>query len=216
MTSSLARRIFEISNKHSLSHIGSCITAVDIIDEIYSQRQPDEPFILSCGHAGLALYVVLEQRLGIDAEALFAKHGVHPNKDLANGIWCSTGSLGAGITISVGHALAIAPRNVWCLISDAEAEEGSVYEALRFAHQKHLDNLKVYVNANGYGAYHPIDRFDTFDMLESINPNIRCRAPEFKCTNRRGERIDIPFLKGINAHYCTMNAADWRWVEDNL
>lgn len=213
---SLHRRIFDISYRHKLSHIGSCITAVDIIDEIYSQKQPDEPFILSCGHAGLALYVVLEARLGVDAEILLAKHGIHPSKDVFNGITCSSGSLGQGITVAVGHALAIQPRNVWCLVSDAEANEGAFYEAVRFADQRRLDNLRVYININGYGAYHSIRKHDVCDMARRVNPNIQCRMTQFECESKNGRRIHVPFLQGLDAHYYTMKETDWKWVEANL
>src|SRR2546427_251920 len=57
----LKKRIIEISYKNKLSHIGSCLTAVDIIDEIYAIKKPNEKFILSSGHAGLALYCVIEK-----------------------------------------------------------------------------------------------------------------------------------------------------------
>ena len=79
----LKKRIFDISFRHKLSHLGSCLTAVDIIDEIYSIKKPDERFVLSSGHAGLALYVVLEKYnqgdatglvQGLDAEKIFNHH----------------------------------------------------------------------------------------------------------------------------------------------
>ena len=84
----LEKRILEISYKHKLSHLGSCLTAVNIIDEIYKVKKPDEPFILSQGHAGVALYTILEKFEGKDAEELWKKHGTHPNRDLDDGIYC--------------------------------------------------------------------------------------------------------------------------------
>src|SRR5689334_7883129 len=117
----LQNRIKTISRKLNLSHLGSNLTAVGIIDRIYQKRKPHEPFVLSCGHAGLALYVVLEKYLGKNAEELYLKHGTHPNRDIENGIYCSTGSLGWGLTIAAGMAFADRERNVWCLISDGEA-----------------------------------------------------------------------------------------------
>jgi len=73
-------RIIEISKKLGLAHLGSNLTSVDIIDEIYSIRKDDEPFILSSGHAGLALYVVIEKYYKINAENIFAHHGTHPDR----------------------------------------------------------------------------------------------------------------------------------------
>jgi len=92
----LQKRIIEISHKHKLSHLSSCLASVNVIDKIYSVKKEDEPFILSNGHAALALYVVLEKygltmcggKKKVNAEELYLKHGTHPNRDLENGIWC--------------------------------------------------------------------------------------------------------------------------------
>ena len=100
----LHKRILELSFKHQLAHIGSCLSSADIIDAIYSVKRPQDKFILSCGHAAVALYCVLEKYLGADAEALLEKHGVHPNRDEL--IDYSTGSLGHGIGAAVGMAMA--------------------------------------------------------------------------------------------------------------
>src|SRR5258708_998336 len=101
----LKRRILEISYEKKLSHLGSCLTAVDIIKEIYDVKKPEERFILSSGHAGLALYVVLESFGGRNAMDIFNHHGVHPDRCLDCGLDCSTGSLGQGLGIAVGMAL---------------------------------------------------------------------------------------------------------------
>ncbi len=55
----LNKRVLEISIKHNLSHLGSCFTALPIIFEIYNKKKPEDKFVLSSGHAGLALYVLL-------------------------------------------------------------------------------------------------------------------------------------------------------------
>jgi len=83
----LQRRIIDISYKYKLSHISSCISTVDTIDQIYGIRKKDEPFVLSNGHAALALYVVLEKYEKQDAEKLWKKHGTHPNRDMGYGFW---------------------------------------------------------------------------------------------------------------------------------
>src|SRR5690242_4610521 len=153
----LQSRILEISKAHGLSHLGSCLTAVGIIDKIYSEKKEDEPFVLSSGHAGLALYVVLEKYYGLDAERLFEKHGVHPNRDLSDKIFCSTGSLGCGLTIAVGLAFADKSKNVYCLISDGETYEGTIWEVANVMRRYGLNNLKVYVNWNGWSAYHEVE-----------------------------------------------------------
>jgi transketolase len=165
--------------------------------------------ILSCGHAGLALYVILEKYLGKDAEQLFLKHGVHPNKDVNDGIYCSTGSLGMGLSIALGRALVDRSRNVWCLISDGECAEGVVWESLNFAQRECIDNLKVYCNWNGYAAYRDTIR-EWRIAFEAFRSNVN-----FVHHSVNELEFDIPFLKGQDAHYYKMSEADWEWVENN-
>ena len=126
MIEKLQKRIIDITYVEKLSHLSSTLSALPIIKEIYDLKNEDDVFILSNGHAGLALYVVLEHKYNIDAVSLLHKHGIHPSKDLENKIYCSTGSLGSGLPIAVGHALADRSKNVYCLISDGEAAEGRI------------------------------------------------------------------------------------------
>ena len=69
----LKQRIVDIAYKHKLGHLGSYLSSVDIIDKIFQKKQPEDIFILSSGHASLAMYVCLEKYYGIDAEMLFLK-----------------------------------------------------------------------------------------------------------------------------------------------
>ena len=195
----LHKRILDLSYKHNLSHLSSCLTAVDIIDEIYKIRKNSEPFVLSQGHAGLALYVVLEKYLGIDAEYLLKKHGVHPNYDPENGIYCSTGSLGCGIALSAGMALADRRKKVYCLISDGECFEGSVFESLRIKTDHRIYNLKVYLNCNGLSAFDTVDQKRLFERLWAFDPTIEIRE-----TNVDQYR----FLDGISGHYYKLTKQD--------
>lgn len=188
--STLHERIISISKKYNLSHLGSCLTSVSIIDQIYAERKPDEPFILSCGHAGLALYVVLEKYLGKDAEALYLKHGTHPNRDLEDGIYCSTGSLGWGLTIALGMAAADRKRKVYCLISDGEIFEGSVWETANAMRRYNIDNLEVHLNWNGWSAYHQVNE-SMIQRVKGIFPNIIIHKTSVK---------DYGFT-GLEAHY---------------
>ncbi len=196
MNKELKRKIVEISYKHKLSHLGSCLSAVDIIADIYQEKRPDEKFILSEGHAGLALYVVLEKHGIAWAERLLEEHGIHPSRDEKNGLYCSTGSLGQGLPIAVGMAMADRHKNVYCLISDGECAEGSVWEALRIAEEQQLRNLKVYVNMNGWSAYDPIDTTRLTRRLKDFELDIRIyntRLPE------------MTLLWGLAAHYIVLS-----------
>ena len=144
----LKKRLIEIAYKHKLGHLGSYLSALAIIDDIYQKMDKDDIFILSSGHAALALYVCLEKYKGQDAEVLFNKHGGHPHRDEKRGIYCSTGSLGLGLTIALGRAVANKNRKVWVLISDGECAEGSVWEALKTIVEQDITNIEVHVNAN--------------------------------------------------------------------
>ena len=197
----LKERILEIAYKHKLGHLGSYLSSVDILDEIYKNKDPNDIFILSSGHASLALYVVLEKYEGRNAEELFLKHGGHPHRDEKNGIYCSTGSLGLGITVAVGRALANANRKVYVLISDGEAAEGSVWEALRFIKENNLSNIEIYANVNGYTAYDKIDIKYLVDRLKTFLPTINIRYTNVN---------QYPFLKGLNAHYHVMSEEDYK------
>lgn len=190
----LKKRIIELSYKHSLGHIGSCLTCVDILDGIYAKRKPNDPVILSNGHAGLALYVVLEKYLPeSSAEYLLRKHGVHPNRDMLEGIWCSTGSLGQGLPIAVGMALADRSRDVWCVISDGESAEGSIWEAIHVAQDQRLTNLHLFVNMNGWAAYRPTN----LQRIRSIQGQYAYPYIDFIETNCD----EFPFLQGLQGHY---------------
>lgn len=153
----LYTRILEISYNKKLSHLSSCLTMVNILDDIYSRIEDDEPFILSNGHSALALYVVLEKYYGFNAEDLFDQHGVHPNKDPEHRIWASTGSLGHGIGIAVGMALANRNRKVYCTVSDGEIYEGSFYEAMNIKRENFVENIEVHLNYNGFSAYRKLN-----------------------------------------------------------
>lgn len=168
----LNKRILEISIKHNLSHLGSCFTALPIIFEIYNKKKLEDKFVLSSGHAGLALYVVLEHFHGVDAEHLLETYGIHPERDLDQFVEVSTGSLGLGITIAAGMALSNLNINVYCLISDGECAEGSIWEALRFIDDENLSNIEIHANLNGWAAYKEVNTEKLTDKLKTFLPNI--------------------------------------------
>lgn len=199
--SDLKKRILELSYKHKLSHIGSCLSAVSTIDKIYSIKGKDEPFILSNGHAGLALYVVLEKYEGKDAEKLLLKHGVHPNRDMEDGIWASTGSLGHGLAIGVGMAFADRSRIVHIVTSDGECAEGSVWEALAIARKYQLENIRIAIIGNGYSAYDPVEIDDLDGRINSFYPSLMVKTNLYAYPD---------FLQGLEAHYHVMNEEEYK------
>jgi transketolase len=185
-------RILEISYKHNLSHIGSCLTMYPILEEIYNKKNENDIVILSAGHAGLSQYVEIEKQSNglINAEYLLENMGIHPMRDPKNGIHVSSGSLGSGILVAVGLALSDKNRNVYCILSDGECAEGSVWEALAFCQKTNLSNLIVHVNINGFSAYDAIDRVYLEHRLKSFLPSIVIHQTK-----------NPTYLGDLNAHY---------------
>jgi len=197
---SMKKRIVEIAYKNKLSHLGSYFSCLPVVDEIYSKKDKDDIFILSCGHAALALYVALEKHENKDAEKLFKKHGGHPHRCEEDGIYCSTGSLGMGLTVAIGKAVADKSKKVYCIISDGECAEGSIWEGLKFIYESNLKNIEVYVSVNGYAAYDAVDVDYLVRRLKTFLPEINIRYTSVN---------EFSFLKGLNAHYHIMKEEDF-------
>ena len=203
----LQKRIIDISFKLRLGHLGSCLSTLPILIEIYEKKKDDDIFILSNGHAGLALYVILEYYCGEDAEELFNKFGVHPKQSKENGIYCSGGSLGQGITVGAGYAIVNPNKTIYILISDGEASEGSIWESLKFFNESNLNNVEVYANLNGYSAINEVD-------LEYLS---KCLTTFYPKINLRYTNVEVfKFLKGLEAHYKVMNEEDYKMALKEL
>jgi transketolase len=165
----LRRIILEQSKRAAVGHIGSALSVADLVAALYDRvlelRTPGDPerdrFVLSKGHAVLAVYAALAIRGIIPREQLNtycadgSLLGVHPEHMLP-GIDFSTGSLGHGLAFGVGATLAArlqkSPRRTFVLVSDAECNEGSVWEAIMVASHHALAGLIVLVDANGQQA----------------------------------------------------------------
>jgi transketolase len=172
------------SKQANVGHIGSALSVVEIIAALYGKvlrvAAPDDPerdrFILSKGHAALALYAALRARGWIDDKALasycgdHSLAGTHPDHQLP-GIDFSTGSLGQGLSFGAGAALAArlsgSARRVYVLVSDAECNEGSVWESVMFAAQHGLSNLVAIIDANGQQALDHTHRVLDLSPLEA-------------------------------------------------
>ena len=192
MLTALEKRLVEISYKLHLSHLSAYFTSIDLIDKIYQVKKKDEPFILSQGHAFAALAVVLEKYEGKDAEELVKKYMTHPTRCKEDGVDCSTGSLGQGLTIAVGMALADRSKDVYVLTSDGEMAEGCCWEALKIAGEQRLENLRITVNANGYSAFNKVD-VDLLDLrMQYFYPSLVIKTNMFKFPS---------WLQGIRGHY---------------
>ena len=157
--------VLEQANRAHVGHVGSALSVADILAALYGEwlriSSPEDPdrdrFVLSKGHAALALYAALHLRGWLSSEELNTYCGdgtllgVHPEMQL-RGVDFSTGSLGQGICMATGSALAArlqkSARRVFTLLSDAECNEGSVWESAMFAAHHRLSNLVVIVDLN--------------------------------------------------------------------
>jgi transketolase len=165
----IRRTILEQSKRAHVGHIGSALSIADIVATLYGDvlrvDDPADPgrerLVLSKGHAALALYAALRGRGWIDDDQLGTFHGdatllgVHPEHAL-RGVDFSTGSLGHGPSVAAGTALAArlagADRRTFAILSDAECDEGSTWEAVMFAAHHRLAALIAIVDVNGQQA----------------------------------------------------------------
>jgi transketolase len=180
-TTELARRIrthaLAMTSRAGSSHVGSVFSMADILAVLYNdvlRINPAAPrdenrdrFILSKGHACAGLYAVLAERGFFPTEWLssFYEDGArlpgHATRDAAPGIELSTGSLGHGLPVACGMALAAAldrrTHRVFALLSDGECDEGSTWEAALFAAHHRLGNLVVTIDYNGIQSLGAVD-----------------------------------------------------------
>jgi transketolase len=171
-SASLARSIrshaLEMVHRADASHIGTCLSMADILAVLYDAvlridpAQPDwvdrDRFILSKGHGAAALYAVLAERGYFPMQWLdtYCQNDSHLTGHITShavpGVDVSTGSLGHGLAIGCGLALASKrdrrPYRVFVMLSDGECDEGSTWEAALFAPHHRLDNLVTIIDYN--------------------------------------------------------------------
>lgn len=140
------------------SHIGSCFSIVELLSVLYFKKlKKNDTFILSKGHAALALYCTLFEKKLLSKSEL-DNYGKNNSNLMAhashkvNGVEFSTGSLGHGLPYAVGKALGEkinkTNNNVYVLISDGELNEGTTWESFLFASFHRLNNLFIIIDNN--------------------------------------------------------------------
>lgn len=151
----LRLRTVDIDYRHGHRHLPGSLSALEIIAAIYDVMTDGDVFILSKGHACAAHFAVLESK-GFRPDVT----KVHPERDPANGITMTAGSLGHGFPTAVGIAWAKRLRGesgrVHVLLGDGECQEGSNFEAALLARRLDLsDRLAVHVDRNGWQGSEP-------------------------------------------------------------
>lgn len=212
----IRRIILEQAKRAHVGHIGSALSVADILAALFGGRadsagrvagdkERDDRFVLSKGHAALALYAVLRLHGKLDQAALDtycgdgSLLGVHPEKELP-GVEFSSGSLGQGLSMAAGAALAKRIRNhpgrVRVLISDAELNEGSTWEAIMFAAHRKLSNLDVIVDLNGQQA---LGRTKDVIDLEPLAPRWRAFGWEVRQADGHDPDAIVTALRAMGA-----------------
>ena len=165
----LRRDILEMMDRSKAGHVGGDLSVVDILNVLYNEVMNVSPenfgdenrdrFLLSKGHCADALFAVLgdcgffDKREAIETFSQYGSRFIgHPNTEV-NGIEINSGSLGHGLAIGVGMALAAKRKGrtyrTYVVLGDGEMAEGSNYEAMMAAAQYNLDNLCATVDLNG-------------------------------------------------------------------
>lgn len=178
----IRKQIIEVAYCAQKGHIPSCFSIVETLVTLYYQFLSISPewhsdrdrFILSKGHASLAIYTILSD-LGFITKAelnSFCTYhsilGGHPSRKVP-GIEISTGSLGLGPSVAIGMALALknTTSKIVTLIGDGECNEGSVWEAAMCASKHQLDNYWVLIDFNQYQSYGKTEEISGLYNLEA-------------------------------------------------
>ena len=191
------RRILDISQQVSALHIGSAYSCTEIVDCVYfglMRRNPDgtspDTFLMSKGHGCMIQYVILEEtgvlsRADLDAYCTpGGRLGVHP--DYGNpGIAAATGSLGHGLSMVCGMALAERGRRtggmIYTVLSDGEVQEGSTWEATMMASSLGLDNIVAFIDNND---------FQSLGRTSETHPSFYPVAEKFRAFGWEAVEID--------------------------
>ncbi|MBW1845670.1 MAG: transketolase [Deltaproteobacteria bacterium] len=182
----IRKKIIQLVVTAGGGHVGGGLSMTEILLTMYyhilniDPKNPSKPdrdrFILSKGHGGVGICPVLAdvgyypEDMMMDFNQYLSPFGMHPDMKKVPGIDMSTGSLGHGLSISVG--LAIGARldktswRVFCLLGDGECNEGSVWEAAMAAHHYKLGNLIAIVDRNQHMLDGPTEKIMSLEPLE--------------------------------------------------
>lgn len=216
----LRKIILEISHKVKSAHIGSNLSCADIFSALYfnvlnlqtpfneKTYQNRDIFILSKAHSALALYVSLYLKGAMSEKELngyYIDNGLlpaHTDRKINPFVEISAGSLGHGLPIALGIAMAIknqkndlnAQRRVFCLMGDGEIEEGSVWEANMLASKLELSHLIALVDFNNLQGYGRATELVNFEPLVD-----KYQAFGWNCVDIDGHD-EIAIIKAIDEH----------------
>lgn len=231
----IRQEILTIARVRHHAHIPTCFSIIEILYAVYDtmNHNPANPaweerdiFILSKGHAALGHYCVLAQFGYFDLAKVSSfgsfrsNFGCHADRLKVPGVEVSTGSLGHGIGVAVGMALAFkirqSNRKVFVLIGDGESNEGSVWEAIMVAVNLHLDNVTVIYDNNmshsrGLQIYNPGERFQAFgcEVFEVNGHEVDCLKEALTHNSHTVKVIVANTKKGFGCQTLVENHYEW-------
>jgi transketolase len=227
--------VLRISHESGHGHIPSCFSVVEILYAVYScmKHDPDNPswddrdvFILSKGHASLALYCALARFGYFPIETVYtfggfqSNFGCHADRFKIPGVEASTGSLGHGIALAVGVALAFRLKNVdrrvYTVIGDGEANEGTVWEAIQVADSLALGNLTIIYDNNlshsrGLQVKVPEKKLEAFgcEVKQVDGHDVEALKDALRNPSERVSAIVAHTVKGYGCRTLTESHYEW-------
>jgi len=237
----IRRHVVQMAAEGKTSHVGSALSCVDILCALYFRIMKTHPqkwdesdhdrFILSKGHGVMAWFATLAERGFFDVSLLKeyavdgGRLGEHPDHGAVPGIKVTMGSLGHGLSVGLGMAIAKkldqSPARIFVVLSDGECNEGSVWEAMMYAAHRKLDNLVAIIDFNKMQA---MGRSPEVNAIEPLSE--KWKAFGWAVEEVDGHNIEniitalgrIPFVKGkpslVIAH--TVLGKGVSFMEDDL
>jgi len=228
------KRLLQMHYESGVGHIGGNLSVLDAMLLVFREYLgPKDRFILSKGHSAGALYVTL-WNLGLlndDDLKQFHKDGTllagHPPAAGIAAIPFATGSLGHGLSLAAGTALAYRIQkqdaHVYCMTSDGEWQEGSTWEAFIFACHHRLQNLTVMIDHNnlqGFGTTTEIASMSPlWERLRGFDVDIECVDGHDldairKALSVRSDRLRMLILKTTKGHGVSFmeNRMEWHYL----
>jgi transketolase len=182
----LRNHILDMIYDKKSGHIGGSFSICDVVTYLYNEYDliNKDKLILSKGHAVPVLYAVFYELGLIDSLDSFREIDSmlqgHPDKNKLKYLHATTGSLGQGLSISIGHAIANklqnTNNNIFCILGDGELQEGQIWEAFMLAPKYKLDNLLCLIDYNKSQnddyIKNILDIYNLYDKVKSFNWNV--------------------------------------------
>lgn len=194
----LRKKILKVSFLAHACHIGSALSAIDIIEEIYRKKRKNDIFVFAKASGVSALYCYLYPIK--KATELLRKYPL-PAREA--GLIHSLGSLGHGLPFATGLALANRNRDVYILIGEGDVQEGTFWESILFKRQHKLKNLKIILDNNGLQALGKVK-----DILDLPYNFLKQNGVKVIKTTK-GKGVKLLEDMGYKSHYYNLTKNDY-------